>query len=150
MNLIRTVLLDSSADGLTKGIGFDGAYRRVSLDGRYQETLQGYLYQHFGFSSAPEPGMELVLLKDGNSYLTVAENDGSNRPEIDSGEVMVYRSPTQYIYFKADKSIEITAGKSVITITDDGVVEVVNDNGGIVMAANGQVDINGGNLTVDP
>ena len=92
-------------------------------------------YQHVGFSSIPRVDANGIVIKSGETYTMVATTDkSSNRPVLsNAGDVVVYAD--------ADKYIKVAV---------DGAITIINDNGSIKLKATGQVDINDGNLTIEP
>jgi len=94
-------------------------------------------FQHRGFFSIPvSTGTpdQIILLRSGNTYMGVASaGDPDKRPALsEEGDTAIY----------ADESI-------YISLLADGTISITNGSGTILMSADGSVDINGGNLTVD-
>lgn len=92
-------------------------------------------FQHTGFTSIPKANTKGVADVQGNRVFLIATSDTQADRPVLSSETDVA------IYADADKYIKIEA---------DGKITLANDNGTIVLEANGQVNINSGNLTVDP
>ena len=107
-------------------------YKTVEVEGEYEQELTIPMYQHYGFTSMPRVGTELIAVGAGNNVASIAE-DPDGRPDVEAGEVCVYVSDEQYVKLLADGSIEL-----------------VNDKGNITLGADGTVNVNDGNLTVDP
>ena len=51
--------------------------RFFKSSGRPDEEIQGKIYQHYGFRSAPPAGVEHLTIQYGNNNVSVAENDGA-------------------------------------------------------------------------
>jgi len=107
-------------------------YKTVAVEGEYDQALTIPMYQHYGFTSMPPVGTELIAVGAGNNVASIAE-DPDGRPDVNAGEVCVYFSDEQYV-----------------KLCVDGSIEVVNKNGNITLDGNGKVDVNDGNLTVNP
>lgn len=115
----------------------DGANQKIYNGiGRANEELNNRSYfQHVGFSSIPRANAVGIVLSEDDTYSMIATTDtSSDRPVLSSaGDVCIYAD--------ADKFVKVAA---------DGAITIINDNGSIVLKANGQIDLNNGNLTVDP
>lgn len=93
----------------------------VQMQGLSGETVVGELFQHYGFSSAPQPGAEyLVIPVGGNSKhaVVVASEDGRYRLTLQDGEVSLYTDEGDYVHMKRGRVIEV--------VTDDLVFKVKN------------------------
>ncbi|WP_448646796.1 phage baseplate assembly protein domain-containing protein [Pseudomonas mohnii] len=93
----------------------------VQMQGLSGESVSGELMQHYGFSSAPQPGAEyLVVAVGGNSKhaVVVASEDGRYRIPLVDGEVSIYTDEGDYIHLKRGRMIEV--------VTDDLVFKVKN------------------------
>lgn len=92
----------------------------VQMQGLSGETVVGELFQHYGFSSAPQPGAEyLVIPVGGNSKhaVVVASEDGRYRLTLQDGEVSLYTDEGDYVHMKRGRVIEV--------VTDDLVFKVI-------------------------
>jgi len=108
----------------------------VSGTGRMNEEISDRpAYQQTGFSSLSKNGTQHIGIVNGNQIIIIASADTQDdRPVLSSaGDAVMYSSKTVYIKVNADESIKID-----------------NGSGTIELKANGQVDINDGNLTVEP
>ena len=93
----------------------------VQMQGLSGEAVAGELFQHYGFSSAPQPGAEyLVIPVGGNSKhaVVVASEDGRYRLRLQDGEVSLYTDEGDYVHMKRGRVIEV--------VTDDMVFKVKN------------------------
>lgn len=93
----------------------------VQMEGLSGESVSGELFQHYGFSSAPLPGAEyLVIPVGGNSKhaVVVASEDGRYRLTLQDGEVSLYTDEGDYVHMKRGRMIEV--------VTDDLVFKVKN------------------------
>ena len=71
------------------------------------------LFQHYGFTSRPLAGSEAVIVRNGDIYISVAEDDRRYRLAVASGEVALYSDEGDKIVLKRGRNIEITAGTKV-------------------------------------
>lgn len=119
--------------------------KKISGTGRIQNEVFTDIkyYQHVGFSSFPKAdAVGIVAHKNCEYYLLGTADAEADRPALtDPGDVCIYTDADSYIRIKADGTIDITSNQKAITLS--------NGNGTVVLEANGQVNINSGNLTVD-
>lgn len=104
--------------------------------GRANEEFNDRSYfQHAGFTSLPKANTIGIVIEDGNTYTMVATADPlADRPALtDKTDVAIYSNAERYVMIKAD-----------------GEIMIANENGFVNLKPDGTVDINGGNLTVDP
>ncbi|MRR15380.1 MAG: phage baseplate assembly protein V [Deltaproteobacteria bacterium] len=95
----------------------EGVIKRLSALGRTGETIANREYfQHWGFTSRPLPGAEVIIINEGNHYLAIASDDRRYRLAVEEGEVALYTDEGDKIHLKRDKTIEIACGNK-ITIT---------------------------------
>ena len=96
-------------------------YRTFTADGRPDELIGGKLVQHYGFSSSPPVGTELVTLQMGNNNFAVAENDGSIKPDLDEGDTALYSigSGENFIGMLIQKE-----GNAINMMTTDGTIAI--------------------------
>lgn len=93
----------------------------VEMQGLAGESVSAELAQHYGFSSAPLPGAEYVVIPiGGNSShcVVVASEDGRYRLQLKDGEVSLYTDEGDYVHMKRGRMIEV--------VTDDLVFKVKN------------------------
>lgn len=89
----------------------------VDMQGLAGEKVTGDLFQHYGFSSAPLPGAEfLVIPVGGNSKhaVVVASEDGRYRLTLQDGEVSLYTDEGDYVHMKRGRVIEVVTDTLVI------------------------------------
>lgn len=82
----------------------------IEMEGLAGESISGELMQHYGYTSAPLPGAEfLVIPVGGNSKHTVviASEDGRYRVQLKDGEVALYTDEGDCIHMKRGRLIEI-------------------------------------------
>lgn len=93
----------------------------VQMQGLAGETVDGEQFQNYGFSSAPLPGAEYIVIPvGGNSKhsVVVASEDGRYRLKLQDGEVSLYTDEGDYVHMKRGRMIEV--------VTDDLVFKVKN------------------------
>lgn len=112
MNLIRGIVVSVS----------EGQIRRFSATGRPGETIENReLVQHYGMASCPLAGAEMVILRDGNHYVAIADDDRRYRIALEDGEVALYTDEGDKIHLKRDKTIEIVSGNKLIATVENEV-----------------------------
>ncbi|MGY2377086.1 phage baseplate assembly protein domain-containing protein [Pseudomonas sp. SDO524_S393] len=98
-----------------------GALIGVEMQGLAGESVSGELAQHYGFSSAPLPGADYVVIPIGGSSshcVVIASEDGRYRLQLKDGEVSLYTDEGDYVHMKRGRMIEV--------VTDDLVFKVKN------------------------
>jgi phage gp45-like len=73
------------------------------------------LMQHYGFTSNPPAGSNIVMLKNGNAIVSVAEDHPTSRPDLDQldGAACLWMDADHYVLVKIDGSIKIKTDQSV-------------------------------------
>ena len=101
-----------------------GIVQRFSAIGRAgEEILDRELFQHYGVTSRPQAGAELIIIRQGGSFIAIASDDRRYRLSLEAGEVALYDHLGQKLHLKADGTIEVT-GITKITVTSPE-VEIV-------------------------
>lgn len=93
----------------------------VQMQGLAGETVDGEQFQNYGFSSAPLPGAEYIVIPvggDSKHSVVVASEDGRYRLQLQDGEVSLYTDEGDYVHMKRGRMIEV--------VTDDLVFKVKN------------------------
>ncbi len=91
----------------------------VQMEGLSGESVSGELFQHYGFSSAPQAGAEfLVIPVGGNSKhaVVVASEDGRYRLTLQDGEVSLYTDEGDYIHMKRGRVIEVVTDELLFKV----------------------------------
>lgn len=116
----------------------NGVYRTFTADGRSDETLGGKMMQHYGFSSKPLAGTEILTVQYGNNNFSIAENDGDIKPDLDPGDVALYiqGSTTDYFGILLQQS-----SNNITVLTADGNIQ-------IIASGNSTININATNVYV--
>ena len=109
-------------------------------DDPYQD--QALMLQHYGFSSRPRPGSEVVALAvAGYSSQLVAvasETPGQGPTDQVDGEVELYSQHGQRVQLQADGGVRIQAASGAVAwLKADGSVQVSSGNGGGVATLSG-------------
>lgn len=98
-----------------------------------EEIYKRSLFQNAGYSRILTESDIVIAIED-NQTITAVASETADRPILsDAGDTAVYASETIYIKIQADKTITIDNGEGTIVLNSDG-----------------QVRLNGSNLTVDP
>lgn len=82
----------------------------IEMEGLAGESVSGELMQHYGFTSGPPAGAELIAIPvGGNSAHTivVATEDARYRVMVKDGEVALYTDEGDSIHMKRGRLIEI-------------------------------------------
>ncbi|MGQ7818832.1 phage baseplate assembly protein domain-containing protein [Metapseudomonas furukawaii] len=82
----------------------------LEVEGLAGEQVATELIQHYGFTSAPLPGAEMIVLPIGgrtNHSVVVATEDGRYRIQIVEGEVSLYTDEGDYIHLKRGRLVEV-------------------------------------------
>jgi len=73
--------------------------------------------QHYGYTSRPKAGAEVVFIRQGNSIIAIASDDRRYRISLENGEVALYTDEGDKIHLKRDRIIEILGGEKIIAST---------------------------------
>jgi len=116
---------------ITMFSGLANRFARFTADCRADESIENReAMQHYGFASRPLAGAQCIILREGNLFLMVADDDRRYRIALESGEVALYTDEGDRIHLKRDRKIEITAGASSapgeITIKAEGTSGKIN------------------------
>ena len=101
---------------------WEGLIKRFSASGRASETIGNREYmQHYGFTSRPKAGAEIIIINEGNHYLGIASDDRRYRLALEDGEVALYTDEGDKVHLKRDKTIEIVSGNKLIATVENEV-----------------------------
>lgn len=96
-----------------------GALIGVEMQGLAGESVSAELAQHYGFSSAPLPGADFVVIPiGGNSShcVVVASEDGRYRIKLQDGEVSLYTDEGDYVHMKRGRVIEVVTDELLFKV----------------------------------
>ena len=66
----------------------EGVIKRFSASGRPDETISDREYfQHYGYTSHPKAGAEIIIIREGGHFVAVASDDRRYRIALEEGEV---------------------------------------------------------------
>ncbi|KUG24580.1 prophage baseplate assembly protein v [hydrocarbon metagenome] len=100
----------------------EGLIKLFSADGRTDESFEDREYfQHYGFTSRPKEGAEIIIIREGNHIIGIASDDRLYRIAIEDGEVALYTDEGDKIHFKRDKIIEVVSGNKLIATVENEV-----------------------------
>lgn len=136
----------------------EGAIKRISLKGVAGEQLTDREnFQHYGFTSRALAGAEAIVIREGNCFYVVAEDDRRYRIALQDGEVALYDDQGQAVHLKRNKQVHIygcdklTADVGVETTVTCPLVKAVASSKVLLdtplVQATNNVDVTG-NLTV--
>jgi phage gp45-like len=101
----------------------EGVIKRFSATGRPGETIADREYfQHYGFTSRPKPGAEIIIIREGNHITAIASDDRRYRIVLEEGEVALYTDEGDKVHLKRDRKIEVVGGEEVSIDTKAAVV----------------------------
>ncbi|MGD9642768.1 MAG: phage baseplate assembly protein [Elusimicrobiales bacterium] len=89
---------------------WEGAVKRFNAATGRGALQDREMFQHYGLTSLPPDGAELIVLRDGNIFISVAEDDRRYRLQVAKGEVALYSDEGDAVHLKRGRVVEITAG----------------------------------------
>jgi phage baseplate assembly protein V len=103
---------------ISTGLQIATRIQRASAEGLASEQLQDVeLFQHFGFTSAPPDGSQLIVIPLGgrtSASVIVATEHGAHRFVLDAkGEMAVYNQWGDFIHLRQDRKIHVKAAVEV-------------------------------------
>ncbi len=100
----------------------EGKIKLFAAVGRIGEIFSGREYfQHYGFTSRPLSGAEIILIREGNHIIAVASDDRRYRIAVEAGEVALYTDEGDKIHLQRDKTIEVVSGNKLIATVENEV-----------------------------
>ena len=123
----------------------------VDLEGLSAEQLKAVeLFQHFGFTSAPPAGTQLIVLPLGgrtSAAVLVASEHGTHRFTLDAdGEACLYNQWGDCVHMRADRTIHLQAQAKVLIDTDEveinAATSVTINTADMTVNASGSVALN--------
>mgnify|MGYP001575240472 CR=1 FL=1 len=82
----------------------------IEAQGLAGEPVAGELFQHYGYTSAPLPGAEYIVIPVGgnsNHAVVVASEDARYRITLKDGEVAIYSDEGDHVHLKRGRVIEV-------------------------------------------
>lgn len=77
----------------------EGVIKRFSANGRSDETISDREYfQHYGYTSRPKPGAEIIIIREGGHFVAVASDDRRYRISMEEGECSLYDDLGQKVH----------------------------------------------------
>jgi len=81
----------------------NGAIRLFSADGRGEGEFEDREFlQHYGFSSRPQAGCAVVIIREGNHFVSIAEGDQRYYIELGEGEVALHDDLGQVVHLSRE------------------------------------------------
>lgn len=108
----------------------EGVIKRFTASGRSDETISDREYfQHYGYTSRPKAGAEIIIIREGGHFVAVASDDRRYRIAMADGEVSLYDDLGQKIHLTrtgivVESPLQITAKAPLIKL--DGYVKTTN------------------------
>lgn len=101
----------------------EGVIKRFSATGRGGGEIPDREYfQHYGYTSRPKAGAEIIIIREGNHLVAIASDDRRYRIALEEGEAALYDDQGQKVHLKRS-GIEVVS-PTKITATAP-LVEVV-------------------------
>jgi phage gp45-like len=98
--------------GIVKSV-IEGVIKRFSAAGIESVADREY-FQHYGYTSRPKSGAEIIWVRDGNHIIAVASDDRRYRLALEDGEVALYDDLGQVVHLTRSGIAMIAP---VVTIT---------------------------------
>ncbi len=93
--------------GIVKSVA-EGFIKLFSSSGRVGEIFTNREYfQHYGFTSRPKEGAEIIIINNGNHYIGIASDDRRYRLTIEDGEVALYTDEGDYVHLKRGNNMKV-------------------------------------------
>jgi phage gp45-like len=93
----------------------EGFIKLFSATGRTDESFdQREYFQHYGYTSRPLPGAEIIIIREGNHIIAIGSDDRRYRLAVEEGEVALYTDEGDKIHLMRDKTIHIVSGNKLI------------------------------------
>jgi len=81
----------------------EGVIKRFTASGRTDETIENREYfQHYGLTSRPLPGAEIIIVQEGNHLVAIASDDRRYRLSVEAGEAALYDDQGQRVHLTRD------------------------------------------------
>lgn len=91
----------------------EGVIKRFAAAGLIDVADREY-FQHYGYTSRPKDGAEIIFMAEGNVVIAIASDDRRYRLALQDGEVALYDDQGQKIHLKRNKEIEISGCDKLI------------------------------------
>ncbi len=100
----------------------EGVIKRFTASGRSDETISDREYfQHYGYTSRPKAGAEIIIIREGGHFVAVASDDRRYRIAMEEGEVSLYDDLGQKAHLtrsgiEVTSPLQITATAPEVTV----------------------------------
>ena len=136
----------------------EGVIKRFTASGRPDETISDREYfQHYGYTSRPKAGAEIIIIREGGHFVAVASDDRRYRIAMADGEVSLYDDLGQKVHLtrtgiQVTSPISITATAPEVTVVASTKVTLTTPlldvsgnitSGGSITAVGNVADANG-------
>lgn len=120
----------------------EGVIKRFSASGRSDETISDREYiQHYGYTSRPKAGAEIIIIREGGHFIAVASDDRRYRIAMEEGECSLYDDLGQKVHLtrtgiKVESPLEVTVdapainlgGASLQALVDERIIDLLNSH----------------------
>ena len=127
---------------------WEGVIKRFSASGMIDVENREYI-QHYGLTSLPQPGAEMVYQVEGNLVIALGSDDRRFRISLEDGEVALYDDLEQKVYLTRDgivikSALQVTleapelnlggAREELRALVDERILELLNahSHGGVL------------------
>lgn len=130
LEALKTRVMSMIARAVVKSLDDSKATQKAAIGVLSGEELEDVeRVQNYGFTSFPDDGAQgLALFLGGNrSYgIVIAADHPGARKKIEKGEVALYSKFGQYVYLKADGSLELSSkdGNTLLKMGANGTAEI--------------------------
>jgi phage gp45-like len=101
----------------------EGVIKRFTASGRSDETITNREYfQHYGLTSRPRPGAEVIIITEGGQIVAIASDDRRYRIGLEEGEVALYDDLGQKVHLSREGMVVSSPVKITATAPE---VEIV-------------------------
>jgi phage gp45-like len=119
---------------------WEGFIKLFSATGRTDESFdQREYFQHYGFTSRPQTGAEIIIIREGNHIIAVASDDRRYRLAVENGEVAIYTDEGDKVHLKRGNNIEVVCGNK-LTATVENEVDITTKVAKLTASTSCEVD----------
>lgn len=122
----------------------NGAVRLFSADARSAGEFEDReFFQHYGFASRPKQGAEVIIIREGNHFVSIADGDRRYNIELEDGEVAIHDDLGQRVHLTRDGIVaespkritadapEINLGgdrAGLLALIDERIITLINNH----------------------
>ncbi|NVO00765.1 MAG: phage baseplate assembly protein V [Geobacteraceae bacterium] len=108
--------------GIIKNV-VEGKIKRFSASGRIGEEIDDREYlQHYGYTSRPKEGAEIIIIREGNHLVAIASDDRRYRLSLQDGEVALYDDRGQKVHLTRSGIVVTAIGTLQASATESATI----------------------------